>query len=189
MADKLHVVELFSGIGAQAKSLKKISKRHQLDINFVGTCEWDIHPIVAYFLINGGNPKKAHQLKISKTDLINSLTSKNLTYDGKKPISLKFLSTFSEDFLKLVYTAIQETNNFVDITKLSANQLPKKIDLLTYSFPCQDLSNIGSLHGFNKGIDRNAKNRSSLLWEVERLLIESKESKRSLPKTLLNKSL
>jgi DNA (cytosine-5)-methyltransferase 1 len=185
MADKLHVVELFSGIGAQAKSLKKISKRHQLDINFVGTCEWDIHPIVAYFLINGGNPKKAHQLKISKTDLINSLTSKNLTYDGKKPISLKFLSTFSEDFLKLVYTAIQETNNFVDITKLSANQLPKKIDLLTYSFPCQDLSNIGSLHGFNKGIDRNAKNRSSLLWEVERLLIESKESKRSLPKTLL----
>lgn len=185
MGDTLHIVELFSGIGAQAKSLKKISKSHKVDIEFDGTCEWDIHPIIGYFLLNGGNPKKAELIKLNKIELLNILGKKNLTYDGKKPITLKFLSSFSEEFLKLIYYAIQETKNFVDITKLSATQLPKRIDILTYSFPCQDLSNIGSLHGFNKGIDRNAKNRSSLLWEVERLLNELKTSNRSLPKTLL----
>lgn len=185
MADTLHVVELFSGIGAQAKSLKKISKSHKVDVEFNGTCEWDIHPIIGYFLLNGGDPKKAELIELNKIELINFLGKKNLTYDGKKPITLKFLSSFSEGFLKLIYYAILETKNFVDITKLSATQLPKRMDILTYSFPCQDLSNIGSLHGFNKGIDRDAKNRSSLLWEVERLLNELKTSKRSLPKTLL----
>lgn len=185
MADTLHVVELFSGIGAQAKSLKKISKICNVDIEFEGTCEWDIHPIIGYFLLNGGDPKKAESIKLDKIHLINFLAKKNLTYDGKKPINLKFLSTFSEAFLKLIYYAIQETKNFVDITKLSAQELPKKIDILTYSFPCQDLSNIGSLHGFNMGIDRHAKNRSSLLWEVERLLLELKSSRRQFPKTLL----
>jgi DNA (cytosine-5)-methyltransferase 1 len=44
---------------------------------------------------------------------------------------------------------------------------------------------MGALHGFNKGIDRDAKNRSSLLWEVERLLLDLNKSNKKLPKVLL----
>ena len=51
-------------------------------------------------------------------------------------------------------------------------------DLLTYSFPCQDLSNQGSQKGLFEG------KTSSLLWEVNRLLNELNEEKR-LPKYLL----
>ena len=40
--------------------------------------------------------------------------------------------------------------------------------LLTYSFPCQDISLAGKKAGFTKG----SKTRSGLLWEVERLLDE-----------------
>lgn len=49
--------------------------------------------------------------------------------------------------------------------------------LLTYSFPCQDLSAAGKRKGMKKG----SGTRSGLLWEVERLLRETPE----LPDILL----
>lgn len=61
----------------------------------------------------------------------------------------------------------------------------KNIDLFTYSFPCQDLSVCGSWHGNMSGIDRNANNRSGMLWEVERILKEYVEKEITLPKFLL----
>lgn len=52
--------------------------------------------------------------------------------------------------------------------------------LLTYSFPCQDLSKAGKQKGMSKG----SGTRSGLLWEVERILLELKE-KVGLPQVLL----
>lgn len=49
--------------------------------------------------------------------------------------------------------------------------------ILTYSFPCQDLS----LAGNQKGMSKGSGTRSGLLWEVERLLDECEE----LPQVLL----
>lgn len=55
--------------------------------------------------------------------------------------------------------------------------------ILTYSFPCQDLS----LAGHGKGMDLSQADggtRSGLLWEIKRILEELKE-KDSLPQILL----
>lgn len=49
--------------------------------------------------------------------------------------------------------------------------------ILTYSFPCQDLSLAGKMRGMKKG----SGTRSGLLWEVERLLDETDQ----LPDVLL----
>ena len=49
--------------------------------------------------------------------------------------------------------------------------------LLTYSFPCQDLS----VAGLGKGMQKGSGTRSGLLWEVERLLNEVE----NLPQVLL----
>lgn len=49
--------------------------------------------------------------------------------------------------------------------------------IMTYSFPCQDLSIAGKQAGMTKG----SGTRSGLLWEVERLLNETEE----LPQVLL----
>lgn len=49
--------------------------------------------------------------------------------------------------------------------------------IMTYSFPCQDLSVAGNM----KGMSRGSGTRSGLLWEVERLLEETEE----LPQVLL----
>ena len=81
------------------------------------------------------------------------------------------------------YNAVHGTNfDTSDITKLTAKDL-NIVDtehfnyLLTYSFPCQDLSNAGKGRGMEKG----SGTRSGLLWEVERLLNECTE----LPQVLL----
>jgi len=74
-----------------------------------------------------------------------------------------------------IYESIHgATENLGDITKVAS--LPD-CDLLTYSFPCQDISILGN----QKGLNRGSGTRSGLLWEVERLLKASKK----LPKTLL----
>ena len=52
--------------------------------------------------------------------------------------------------------------------------------LLTYSFPCTDLSVAGKQMGMSKG----SGTRSGLLWEVERILTEIHESGGELPQIL-----
>jgi len=71
------------------------------------------------------------------------------------------------------YEAIHgKTHNFGDIKQI--DKLPYA-DLVTYSFPCQDIS----VAGDQKGINQNT--RSGLLYEVERLLGNMEEK----PKYLL----
>lgn len=81
------------------------------------------------------------------------------------------------------YNAIHGTSfETSDITKIHASDLAivdtdKYEYILTYSFPCQDLSNAGKQRGMAKGTGT----RSGLLWEVERLLNEMDE----LPQILI----
>lgn len=70
-----------------------------------------------------------------------------------------------------------KTNNLDDIRKIE--KLPRA-DLWTYSFPCTDISISGRMKGFDKG----SNTKSSLLWEVQRLLEEAKLNS-ELPKYLL----
>ena len=75
------------------------------------------------------------------------------------------------------YNAIHGTDfKPSDITKIHAEDLAvvdtdKYEYILTYSFPCQDLS----LAGNQKGMVKGSGTRSGLLWEVERLLDEMTE--------------
>lgn len=69
-----------------------------------------------------------------------------------------------------------------DITKWKGEDLgvcdtDKYCYIMTYSFPCTDLSTAGKMAGMEKG----SGTRSGLLWEVERLLKECNE----LPQVLL----
>lgn len=82
------------------------------------------------------------------------------------------------------YNDIHNTNFEVkDITKITCEDLnivkDDSIYVLTYSFPCQDLSTAGKGRGMQKG----SGTRSSLLWEVERLLQEQKD--KQLPQILV----
>lgn len=81
------------------------------------------------------------------------------------------------------YNAIHGTSfPTMDVTKITGADLgiedtDKYCYILTYSFPCQDLS----LAGLGKGMQKGSGTRSGLLWEVERLLNEVEH----LPQVLL----
>lgn len=67
---------------------------------------------------------------------------------------------------------IPETMNLGDITKVNEKNLPKDIDLITYGFPCQDISLAGKQQGlFN---DDGSQTRSGLFFEALRLIEETK---------------
>lgn len=64
-----------------------------------------------------------------------------------------------------------DTKNYGDVSKVDWSQVPD-FDLLTWSSPCQDFSNAGLQRGGEEG----SGTRSSLLWEVKRI-IEVKKPK------------
>lgn len=67
---------------------------------------------------------------------------------------------------------VSETMNFGDITKINEKEFPKDIDLITYGFPCQDISNAGKQKGlFN---DDGTQTRSGLFFDALRIIEETK---------------
>ena len=76
------------------------------------------------------------------------------------------------------YEAIHgPTNNMGDITKI---EILPDADLLTFSFPCTDLSIAGRMQGMTQGT------RSGLVWEVLRLLKVSKKPQYLLMENVKN---
>ncbi len=176
-----NIVELFSGIGSQAKALGNID----MVVKDAYTCEWDIHALTAYDAIHCSPDIPFEALKISKKDILENMRELSLSGTGKEAMDYEILKTYSANALRRIYVAIQRDHNFVDISSLTGDRIPNTIDLMTYSFPCQDLSNVGAFHGYNKGIDKDSGSRSSLLWQVGRILEEMKRSGKHLPRFLL----
>lgn len=181
MKKTYNLVELFSGIGSQAKALRNLG----FDINTVGTCEWDLHAFVAYDAIHNGTNILDEVEAMSKEEILDILKEKSISNNGKEAMQFKTFKTYSEDVLKRVLSAIKRSKNYIDVNSLQGASIKDCIDILTYSFPCQDLSNVGAFHGYNKGIDKNSGSRSSLLWQVGRILKEMKNANKDMPRYLL----
>ena len=176
-----NLVELFSGIGSQAKALKNLGA----DIYTAGTCEWDLHAFIAYDAIHHSPELPPDVAGMQKEDILKELQVYTLSNSGKEKMEYKVLKSYSVDVLRRIYAAIKRSNNFVDVSSLTGDKMPENIDILTYSFPCQDLSNVGAFHGYNKGIDKDSGSRSSLLWQVGRILQEMKDRGKNMPRYLL----
>ena len=122
----IRLIELFAGIGSQAKALERIIGGGQFEHYRI--CEFDKYAVASYNAVHGTNFATSDITKITADDL-----------------------------------GIVDTDKYCYI--------------MTYSFPCQDLS----LAGKQRGMEKGAGTRSGLLWEVERLLDECKE----LPQVLV----
>lgn len=176
-----NLVEFFSGIGSQARALENLD----IKVNKLGTCEWDIHAFVAYDAIHNSPGLDEDISVMGKQELLGILKKYTLSNDGKEPMEYSMLKTYSVEALRYIYSGIRRSNNFVDISSLNGESMPDNIDILTYSFPCQDLSKVGAFHGYKKGIDKDSGSRSSLLWQVGRILQEMKDADKQLPRFLL----
>ena len=121
---KIRLIELFAGIGAQAKALENLG----VPFEHYKVVEIDKYAVASYNAIHGTNFEPTDICQVHASDL-----------------------------------EIRERERYCYI--------------MTYSFPCQDISGAG--HG--KGFDKNSNTRSGLLWEVERILDECDE----LPQVLI----
>lgn len=63
---------------------------------------------------------------------------------------------------------VPESMNLGDITKVDETKLPTEIDLMTYGFPCQDISSAGLQKGLRN--EDGSKTRSGLFFDAIRIM-------------------
>lgn len=178
----LNVVEAFSGIGSQVQALKNANIKHSIS----AIIEWDISAMYAYDILHNGSQFLKDYRFHTKESLANELSKYNISRNGKCVVPENQLIKMPMILLKSTFAAIERTNNLVDISNVKANEVPEDVDVLTYSFPCQDLSLGSHWHNVDSaGIEKNTDNRSGLLWQVERLLKEYCNIGKQTPNFLL----
>ena len=175
----IRLIELFAGIGAQAKALDILG----CDFEHWLTCEWSWHSITAYNAIHMGG-EIADTSTLSYEEVIEKI--RGVSNDYNKPMTGEQLRRKGEEWARqLLGRMIVNRNVCPDVSKLTAKDLDirdkeNNAYVLTYSFPCQDLSNAGLM----KGMDKESGTRSGLIWQVERILLEC-QALGSLPQVLL----
>lgn len=176
----VRLIELFAGVGSQAMALKVLGVpfEHYL------ICEWETHATASYKQIHMENDNTDYSADLTDEQLIDILSNLGISVDGKNPLTRKQIASnsYGEPWRRECYNNIKSTHNLVNIMAAKGSDLgivdtDKFTYILTYSFPCQDLSLAGKMKGMKKG----SGTRSGLLWEVERLLNETE----SLPQILL----
>lgn len=113
IAKPVRLIELFAGIGSQAKALELLG----VDFEHWKVCEFDDYAMKSYNAVHNTNFKTSDIQNLNADDL-----------------------------------EIKDRDKYEYI--------------MTYSYPCTDIS----IAGKREGMERNSGTRSSLLWEVERLL-------------------
>lgn len=170
----IRLIELFAGYGSQALALKYLGANFE----HYKICEWAINSIIAYASVHRKELKEYgndYCSDLTKDQIVSELYSMGVSIDYNQPASLDQLNRMKEDKLRLCFNSIMWSNNLVDISRVKGNDLHiDNVDdytyLLTYSFPCQDLS----LAGKGAGMAKGSGTRSGLLWEFERILTECK---------------
>lgn len=67
---------------------------------------------------------------------------------------------------------VPEEKNLKDVTKVDFLDIDERVDLITYGFPCQDISNAGKQKGFTD--ENGERTRSGLFFEALRIIEEFK---------------
>jgi len=176
----LKIIETFSGIGSQVQALKNINIEHEV----TSIVEWEIGAMYAYDILHNGPQNIKEYRHHTRDSIVKEISKYTISGNGKEPLTERALRNLQMSQAKAILYAIERNNNLVDIKSVTAKNTPDA-NLLTYSFPCQDLSISGHWHNQTLGINRDANNRSTLLWEIERLLIDYDESDKDLPTFLL----
>lgn len=67
---------------------------------------------------------------------------------------------------------VPEEKNLKDVTKIDILDIEDRVDLITYGFPCQDISNAGKQKGFTD--ENGERTRSGLFFEALRIIEDYK---------------
>lgn len=177
--EKLRLLECFSGLGFQRRGIELTGL---YDVDVVGTSDIDTNAIIGYAAIHEGMNKEMVENYAdypSRNEMVDWLETHNIGYDPvkNKPYDWKKKVNSKKNDIEKAWLACKLSKNIGDISKVKTLQ---PCDMLTYSYPCTDISVAGKIQGFKK----DSGTRSSLVHEIMRLLVDYKE-RNELPKYLL----
>lgn len=178
----IRLIELFGGYGSQHFALE------YLGVNFEQwkLCEWAVKSIQAYKDAHFQDDNNDYSKGLTKEQVFDYLTNKGISANYNEPMTFEQVKRLGEEKARTIYNNIQATHNLVNIQQAKGKDFEivdtdKYCYMMTYSFPCQDLSSAG----LGKGMEKGSGTRSGMLWEVERILEELKQENRELPQILV----
>lgn len=157
----IKLFEAFAGYGSQHMALKKLC-----DVESVGISEIDSDVIISYASIH--HTKQFEELcKKGVKDISKAkewLKQRNIGFDFLKGKSS--IDRMNQDKINKLVAACVVSKNYGDISLVNKKKLNDKIDIFTYSFPCQDISVAGDMNGLSE----DSGTRSSLLWQCKEFI-------------------
>ena len=180
----IRLIEFFAGIGSQFKALKQLTNQ----VESWKICEWAYNSYCCYNAIHIKDFTD-YAKDLTKDELIKRISGTSMNYND--PLTDKQLSKKPIEWLRNAYNNCVATHNLINIMNVHGKDLEivdtdKYEYILTYSFPCQDLSLAGKRQGMATS-QKYGGTRSGLLWEVERILTELEREREhsTLPHILL----
>ena len=167
----IRMITLFSGYDSQCLAMKYLGVNYE----HWKTCEWAVKSIQALKDIHFENDNTDYSKELTTQQVKDYLFNKGISSNYNEPMTKQQIDRLNENQARTIYNNIKATHNLVNIQQVKGKDLEivdtDKYDyILTYSFPCQDLS----LAGKGKGMS-DTSTRSGMLWEVERILSECYE--------------
>ena len=170
------LLEMFAGIGAQHKALSILGIK--IDKEKSKICEWAYNSYCGYNAIHIKD-KTDYSIGKAKEELIERIKGTSINYN--EPLSMDQLKKKNIEWLRNAYNNCVATHNLVNVMEVKGHDLgdlpQEQTSILTYSFPCQDLSLAGKRQGMATS-QAEGGTRCGLLWEIERILRE-RERERS----------
>lgn len=163
----IRLIELFGGYGSQALALKYLGVKFE----HWKLCEWAVKSIQAYKDIHFAEDNIDYSKNHSDDFILNRLVKWGISANYNEPMTKEQIKRLGTAKQRQIYNNIKATHNLVNISQVKGEDLQieetdKYCYIMTYSFPCQDLSKAGK----GAGMEKNSGTRSGLLWEVERIL-------------------
>ena len=163
----IRLISLFSGYDSQLFSLKYLGA----NVESWRTCEWAVKSIQALKDAHYGDDKTDYSKDLKDDVVFEILHKLGISANYNEPMTYEQIKRLGIVKARQIYNNIRATHNMVNIQQVHAEDLgieetDKYCYVMTYSFPCQDLS----LAGKGAGMEKGSGTRSGMLWEVERIL-------------------
>jgi len=136
----IRLIEFFAGYGSQALALKYLG----VQFEHWKICEWAVKSIQAYNDLHFQDHND-YSATFDIDYIKDFLLKKGISQNYNEPLNESQIKKMSEPYARNVFNNIVATRNLVNISQVKGSDLEisdiDKYDyVLTYSFPCQDLS-------------------------------------------------
>ena len=137
----IKLIELFSGYGSTKLAWNYLG----IKVESYKICEWAVKSIQAYKDIHFTNDNEDYSKDLSLEEVKEYLFNKGISSNYNEPMSREQVFRLNEEQARRIYNNIKATHNLVNIQQVKGSDLEisntdKYEYIMTYSFPCQDLS-------------------------------------------------